>query len=100
MDACRPGAAFASQGRDRGSSVSRTGLTVGDVIRVPEGGHLPGVGELKLYVAEIVSRTVGAGHVWVEVHGHEVKEDRTLRIRRRYARIRADLAEVLPARGR
>ncbi|TCB97129.1 hypothetical protein E0H26_12600 [Micromonospora zingiberis] len=83
-----------------GHPAPRTGFAVGDVIRVSEDAYLPGTGELRLYVAEVVGRTERDGNVWIEVYGHEVKEDRTLRIRRRYAQIRPDLADVLPARVR
>ncbi|QOC90118.1 hypothetical protein [Micromonospora craniellae] len=82
-----------------GEPVPRTGLAVGDVVRVPEGAYQPGAGELTLYVAEVGDRIARDGSVWIEVYGHEVQEDRTLRGRRRYAQVRPDLADVRPARG-
>ncbi|WP_433528892.1 hypothetical protein ACQPYA_21495 [Micromonospora sp. CA-263727] len=78
--------------------VPRTGLAVGDVIRAPEAAYRPGAGELKIYIAEVLSRAEHDGIVWIELYGHEVKEDRTLSIRRRYAQVRADLADVLSPR--
>ncbi|MFI7078142.1 hypothetical protein ACIBO1_12720 [Micromonospora sp. NPDC049903] len=75
-------------------------VAVGDVIRVPEGAYLPGVGELLLYVAEVIGRTQQAdGHVWAEVSGHAVQGDGTLQVRRRYARVRVDQAVVVPRRA-
>ncbi|MFI7078773.1 hypothetical protein ACIBO1_15900 [Micromonospora sp. NPDC049903] len=82
-----------------GEPAPRTGLAVGDVVRAPEGAYEPGTGELTLYVAEVVDRIERDGNVWIEVYGHEVQADRTLRPRRRYARVRPDLADVLPTRG-
>ncbi|MEU5550225.1 hypothetical protein ABZ738_10665 [Micromonospora sp. NPDC047793] len=75
-------------------------VAVGDVIRVPEGAYLPGVGELLLYVAEIIGRAQQAdGHVWAEVSGHAVQRDGSLQVRRRYARVRVDQAVVVPRRA-
>ncbi|MGW0504136.1 hypothetical protein [Micromonospora sp. NPDC003241] len=78
---------------------ARTTLAIGDVVRVPEGAYQPGVGVLTLYVAELGDRIDRDGVAWVEVYGHEVQADRSLRPRRRYAQVRPDLADVLPDRG-
>ncbi len=74
-------------------------LAPNTTIRVPEQGYRFGTGPLTLTVTEVVASEVVDGRVWVRVKGHEIRPDRSVAPRERYAEVRLDLVtEIDPVR--
>ncbi|QGN49592.1 hypothetical protein ACN26Y_27065 [Micromonospora sp. WMMD558] len=76
-------------------------IAVGRTIRVPEDAYTFGTGTLTLSITEVISSAVVDGAVWVQLKGREVRPDRSVAPRERYAAVRVDaVTEVEPVRVR
>ncbi|NJP32645.1 hypothetical protein [Micromonospora thermarum] len=76
-------------------------IGVGRTIRVPEDAYKFGTGTLTLAITEVISSEVVDGAVWVQLKGREIRPDRSVAPRERYAAVRVDaVTETEPVRVR
>ncbi|WP_422734457.1 hypothetical protein ACN26Y_06245 [Micromonospora sp. WMMD558] len=62
---------------------------------MPEDGYMFGTGVLTMHVAEVIDRRPVDGVVWVDLRGHEVHPDGSVRARPRHVSVRLDRVTVV-----
>ncbi|MER7459740.1 hypothetical protein [Micromonospora sp. NPDC126480] len=76
-------------------------IAVGRTIRVREDAYRFGTGTLTLAITEVLGTQTVDGVVWVQLKGREIRPDRSVAPRERYAAVRVDaVTEIEPVRVR